>query len=313
MDTPRSERLPRNGAERGTLEHRLGGDELVFWTRFRFSGEELDGPSVSGQADSARSHSKKGISSGPRRPCTTRGPVSGANAWSTSLIWGRNHKTSTKRSLDSYLIETLYPLGGKNFLTGRARSVDKDELLPDSHGAFRIGAYTAGYTRDAAHSGIFRREWARTSQLIQRRRRSSLITGNMPRGINVYVQVSIEAGGVMRTMKLVQLPVHRVVQDPVCGMSVDPAHAAASVDYQGKAYYFCHPGCLNEFQTNPAQYLSPEPKTAAPAPQSKQVESPVANCIRRSSARSRRLSDLRHGSRASRSCRGDEANPELPT
>ena len=73
-------------------------------------------------------------------------------------------------------------------------------------------------------------------------------------------------------MKLEQLPVHHVVQDPVCGMSVDPASAAGHVDYQGQTYYFCNSSCLRAFEANPAQYLSPGKKPAASAPKNKQVE-----------------------------------------
>src|SRR2546422_8543613 len=74
------------------------------------------------------------------------------------------------------------------------------------------------------------------------------------------------------TMKLVELPVHHVVQDPVCGMSVDPATAAGHVDYQGETYYFCNAACLTAFQTNPGRYVSPEQNTAAAAAPSSQVE-----------------------------------------
>ena len=42
--------------------------------------------------------------------------------------------------------------------------------------------------------------------------------------------------------------------DPICGMSVDPATAAAKRDYNGKAYYFCGAGCAAAFDKNPAQY-----------------------------------------------------------
>lgn len=86
-------------------------------------------------------------------------PISDGNAWSSSLIWGRNHNTMTKRNLNSYLAETLYPLSRKDFLTARAERVDKDELFANTPAiereldrtagsTFRIGAYTAGYTRD---------------------------------------------------------------------------------------------------------------------------------------------------------------------
>ncbi len=81
------------------------------------------------------------------------------NAWSSSLIWGRNHEILTRRNLNSYLAETLYPIGAKNFLAGRIELVDKDELFADTPdleaqldrtagSTFRIQAYTAGYTRD---------------------------------------------------------------------------------------------------------------------------------------------------------------------
>ena len=43
--------------------------------------------------------------------------------------------------------------------------------------------------------------------------------------------------------------------DPVCGMTVDPAHAAASVTHQGTNYYFCSTGCARKFEANPARYL----------------------------------------------------------
>jgi Cu+-exporting ATPase len=53
--------------------------------------------------------------------------------------------------------------------------------------------------------------------------------------------------------------------DPVCGMTVDPATAPASTEYQGKTYYFCCPHCLEKFRTNPQRYLSGVPAPAAPA------------------------------------------------
>jgi hypothetical protein len=73
-------------------------------------------------------------------------PFSGGT-WSSSLIWGRNHSTETKRNLNSYLAESVLPLGSRNFVTGRVELVDKDELFTDGR-PFRIGAYTIGYTRD---------------------------------------------------------------------------------------------------------------------------------------------------------------------
>ena len=38
------------------------------------------------------------------------------------------------------------------------------------------------------------------------------------------------------------------VIDPVCGMTVQPATAAGSYEYQGKTYHFCATSCLTKFR-----------------------------------------------------------------
>jgi Cu+-exporting ATPase len=45
--------------------------------------------------------------------------------------------------------------------------------------------------------------------------------------------------------------------DPVCGMTVDPAKAGATVAYGGKTYYFCCKHCAAKFQAEPQKYLQP--------------------------------------------------------
>ena len=45
--------------------------------------------------------------------------------------------------------------------------------------------------------------------------------------------------------------------DPVCGMRVDPEHAAAKSTYQGQSYYFCSAGCRAKFDGDPEKYLHP--------------------------------------------------------
>ncbi|MEH1130752.1 YHS domain-containing protein [Micromonospora sp. CPCC 206061] len=44
--------------------------------------------------------------------------------------------------------------------------------------------------------------------------------------------------------------------DPVCGMTIDPATAAASTSHDGQTYYFCAPRCQRAFEKDPASYLS---------------------------------------------------------
>ena len=46
------------------------------------------------------------------------------------------------------------------------------------------------------------------------------------------------------------------VRDPVCGMDIDPAHAAGTLVHDGVTYYFCNPGCRERFATDPEQFLA---------------------------------------------------------
>jgi hypothetical protein len=89
-------------------------------------------------------------------------PMLDGEAWSSSLIWGRNHDTLTHRNLNSYLAESVLPVPGKNFVTGRMELVDKDELFSGNPiledaldrtagSTFRICGYTVGLTHDLAN------------------------------------------------------------------------------------------------------------------------------------------------------------------
>ena len=46
------------------------------------------------------------------------------------------------------------------------------------------------------------------------------------------------------------------VKDPVCGMDIDPATAAASEEHEGKTYYFCSHACHERFKADPPRYAS---------------------------------------------------------
>jgi len=47
-----------------------------------------------------------------------------------------------------------------------------------------------------------------------------------------------------------------LVTDPVCGMQVDPARAAASAEYAGTRYHFCSPACHESFLADPDAYAA---------------------------------------------------------
>jgi Cu+-exporting ATPase len=54
--------------------------------------------------------------------------------------------------------------------------------------------------------------------------------------------------------------------DPICGMTVDPAHAAGRYDYQGETYYFCAVSCLERFRADPERALGRKPLAMVTVP-----------------------------------------------
>lgn len=56
------------------------------------------------------------------------------------------------------------------------------------------------------------------------------------------------------------------VKDPVCGMEIDSAAAAATSDYEGTTYHFCAVGCKEKFDAEPAKFLGAAGEAPAEAP-----------------------------------------------
>ena len=46
------------------------------------------------------------------------------------------------------------------------------------------------------------------------------------------------------------------VADPVCGMAIDPAAAATSIEHEGHTYSFCSQHCAQTFAADPGKYLT---------------------------------------------------------
>ncbi|PWU02354.1 MAG: hypothetical protein C5B51_20900 [Terriglobia bacterium] len=130
--------------------------------------------------------------------------VPGGN-WSSTVVWGRTHSTATFRNLNSYLVESVFPVSRKNFLTGRWELVDKDELFrnqPDLEerlttlygSTFRIEAYTAGYTRDVE---IFRHAQTGFGANFTAYSLPAAIkpySGVYPVGVNLFVRFRLRRG-----------------------------------------------------------------------------------------------------------------------
>jgi len=49
------------------------------------------------------------------------------------------------------------------------------------------------------------------------------------------------------------------IQDPVCGMTVNPVTALHKYEHDGHTYYFCAKHCLEKFRAEPARYLLKAP------------------------------------------------------
>jgi YHS domain-containing protein len=60
----------------------------------------------------------------------------------------------------------------------------------------------------------------------------------------------------LRLESLDQYQGENLVNDPVCGMRVNRAFAAAKIEYNGVTYYFCLGDCEKKFARNPDQYLA---------------------------------------------------------
>ena len=57
--------------------------------------------------------------------------------------------------------------------------------------------------------------------------------------------------------------------DPICGMTVNPATAAGSHEYNGQRYYFCSLSCLERFKADPERALGRPPLSLVSSPSQK--------------------------------------------
>jgi len=46
-----------------------------------------------------------------------------------------------------------------------------------------------------------------------------------------------------------------MAKDVVCGMTVDENTPVATIEFEGKKYYFCSQQCVEEFKKNPEKYV----------------------------------------------------------
>lgn len=81
---------------------------------------------------------------------------------------------------------------------------------------------------------------------------------NLALAVVLAAPFSMQFAAAQDAKKADQKPV-KEVQDPVCGMMVDPGDAPKS-DYKGKTYYFCSIDDKKEFDKAPATYIKLDKK-----------------------------------------------------
>ncbi|WP_162473704.1 YHS domain-containing protein [Serratia microhaemolytica] len=65
-----------------------------------------------------------------------------------------------------------------------------------------------------------------------------------------------------------------VVQDPVCGMPVDPEKSESRLSYQDKLFFFCSAACALKFKTHPEQYIRASAPQNNPYPHHTHTDTP---------------------------------------
>ncbi len=80
-----------------------------------------------------------------------------------------------------------------------------------------------------------------------------------------YVAPAGDDNGVAAQPAPKKVDAKKVDKDPVCGMTVNPAMAASTAEYERKLYHFCSRGCAEKFQRDPKKYLDTSYKPAGMA------------------------------------------------
>ncbi len=85
-------------------------------------------------------------------------------------------------------------------------------------------------------------------RIAKEQRRSVIIVSHDPRIKEIADRVLWLEDGQFKDM------VH-MATDPVCGMSIEGEKAAASAEFEGQTYFFCAPGCRDDFISEPARFV----------------------------------------------------------
>ncbi len=82
----------------------------------------------------------------------------------------------------------------------------------------------------------------------------------LPEGITVSTTEPVVDVGSDNNLEDIMTTTPASTTDPVCGMTVDPASAAASVEHGGQMYSFCSHHCHKSFVEDPSHYVAAAPE-----------------------------------------------------
>jgi xanthine dehydrogenase accessory factor len=193
--------------------------------------------------------------------------------------------------IDAVADPEAFPTAHRILLDGDLRRLDPDTspfIVVATQGHWDEEALAAALRRDAAYVGLVAsptraaavRAWLREENGLADDRLAAL---KAPAGVDLGAETPEEvavsilaelvqvrrgradwiaapgpatvAGDLLPTMPLASAD-EIVTVDPVCGMTVDPAHARHLAEHEGSIYAFCSIGCRTSFVKEPAAYLA---------------------------------------------------------
>jgi hypothetical protein len=133
-------------------------------------------------------------------------PLENRDAWSSTLVWARNYKTNGQYGTQAVLAETLLPVSKRNIVTGRFEWSQRDELfendpateekldLQTGQRAFRVNAYTVGYTRELNQFHALRSAIGANVTAYDTESALKPYYGEHPVGVSMFLRFRLQRG-----------------------------------------------------------------------------------------------------------------------
>ncbi|MGD0798890.1 MAG: hypothetical protein ABR910_14330 [Acidobacteriaceae bacterium] len=188
------------GREPGENRWNLGFGPMDSWSS-RFTW--LPAKDWQAQISTGGLHHPEAISAGDEER-TTASVEYAAGERTASAIWGRDYKTAGHYAVNGVTAEGVWPVGSKNYLTGRFEWSQRDELFADQTALeatlprwFDVSAYTVGYTREVArwHDAGFGVGANGTGYLMCDKSAFAALThtyGEHPWALSLYLRVRVK-------------------------------------------------------------------------------------------------------------------------